>query len=156
MTLTTNSLKNGAAADSATFHCMSHDFTKAADAIMNGAASPKNPYRLSVRMASVALALVKSGGHISAWAAVTQMARSLPGVNMAVIDNAKKRANHLLQNEIRAGNAAWDRFCMSAIYSRRERKHIENAICFASLLLIAKKEEADQLMRLLREKDEAY
>lgn len=156
MSPSTNNLKNGAASASATFHCMSHEFDKAADALLNGAASPKNPYRLSVRMASVALALVKDGGHISAWAAVTQMARNLPGVNMAVIDNAKKRANHLLQNEIRAGNAAWDKFCMSAIYSKRERKHIENAICFASLILIATLDEAQALVRLLREKDDAY
>lgn len=151
-----NSVKNGAAAGAAAVSCLRHDFVAASDALMDGAASPKKPYRLSVRLASTVLALAAEQGHVAAWGAMSRLVRNMPGVNQAVIDNAKKRANHLLQSEIRAGNAAWDKFCIRAIYFKRERKHIENAICLASLMLITEDREAKVLHKLVLAKDEAY
>lgn len=149
-------VKNGAAAANAAVMCSRFEFAAAADALMDGAASPKKPYRLSVRLASMVLAMAQEQGHVTTWGSMSSMARYLPGVNQAVIDNAKKRANHLLQNEIRAGNAAWDKFCIRAIFFKRERKHIENAICLASLMLIAERKEATLLHKLVLEKDDAY
>lgn len=151
-----NSIKNGNAAGLAAVYALRHEFVAAADTLMDGAASPKKPYRLSVRLASAVLALAEEEGYVAAWGAMSRLVRNMPGVNQAVIDNAKKRANHLLQSEIRAGNAAWDKFCIRAIYYKRERKHIENAICLASLMLIAERKEATVLHKLVLEKDEAY
>lgn len=116
--------------------CHAMAFANAADEILYGCHSPKQPYVLGARLCKAALRLVdESGGHIAAWGTLSRAASFFPRVNTALLDKAKRRASNLLNTYVKTEQPAWELFCCKDCFKQKTR-HIENALTAAFFVLL--------------------